>query len=413
MPRRITLSPSPPFNTTFEGLLQQGSHKTEAAAASSSLHDSDSSSISSLLIISIILTVVFFVSASLHILLRYINRHCRSNTEEFEGEEDEDEVTRRIEQINNQIHSRISSRRILPAAEEEEEINQSNQKLIDSLPLFSFDSIKGLKTTTKDSSSIFVCVVCLSKFERKDKLRLLPNCCHAFHSECIDTWLLSNRTCPLCRATVHAEESPKILPSSAISSRRLSSSSNVGGGGNGDSFRIEIGSVSRRSRNLSSENIGAVQNGRSRSYSMGSFEYLVEDESEVILVSSDQSNFGGKKEEETDSAAANVVVMEQTAGSDQLAAEVGGSGGGGRGWLLDYVDKIASSTSSSFSSRSFRLSGRFFTGSSCRFDGGVTGNERRIEDSITPVNGDGSWDLEGNHRYGEEISSFFRWLSGV
>ncbi|KAI3940414.1 hypothetical protein MKW98_024821 [Papaver atlanticum] len=411
MPRRITLSPSPPLNTTFEGLLQEGSHKTEAAAASSSSsHDSDSSSISSLLIIAIILTVVFFVSASLHMLLRYINRHCRSNMEEVEGEEDEDEVTRRIEQINNQIHSRISSRRILPAAEEEE-INQSNQKLIDSLPLFSFDSIKGLKATTKDSSSIFDCAVCLSKFERKDKLRLLPNCCHAFHSECIDTWLLSNRTCPLCRATVHVEESQKILPSSSVSSRRLSSSSNVGGG-NGDSFRIEIGSVSRRSRNLSSENIGAVQNGRSRSYSMGSFEYLVEDESEVIVVSSDQSNFGGKKEEETDTAAANVVVMEQTTGSDQLAAEVG-SGGGGRGWLLDYVDKIASSTSSSFSSRSFRLSGRFFTGSSRRFDGGVTGNERRTEDSIAAVNGDGSWDLEGNHRYGEEISSFFRWLSGV
>ncbi|XP_026406743.1 E3 ubiquitin-protein ligase ATL4-like [Papaver somniferum] len=407
MPRRITLSPSPPLNIASEGLLQQGSHKTEAASSSSS-HDSDSSSISSLLIIAIILTVVFFVSASLHMLLRYINRHCRSNSEEFEGKEDEHEVTRRIEHINNQIHSRISSRRILPAAEEEE-INQSNQKLIDSLPLFSFDSIKGLKSTTKDSSSIFYCAVCLSKFERKDKLRLLPNCCHAFHSECIDTWLLSNRTCPLCRATVHIEESQKMLPSSSISSRRLSSSSNAGGG-NGDSFRIEIGSVSRRSRNLSSENIGAVQNGRSRSYSMGSFEYLVEDESEVILISSDQSNFGGKKEEETDTAAANVVVMERTAGSEQLAAEVGS---GGRGWLLDYVDKIASSTSSSFFSRSFRLSGRFSTGSSRRFDGGVTGNERRIEDSITPVNGDGSWDLEGNHRYGEEISSFFRWLSGV
>ncbi|MCL7036768.1 hypothetical protein MKW94_004026 [Papaver nudicaule] len=409
MPRRITLSPSPPLNTTFEGLLQQGSNKTEASSSSSS-SDSGSGSISSLLIIAIILTVVFFVSASLHMLLRYINRHCRSNTEEFEGEEDDDEVTRRIEQINNQIHSRISSRRILPAAEEE--MNHINQKLIDSLPLFSFDSIKGLKSTTKDSSSIFDCAVCLSKFERKDKLRLLPNCCHAFHSECIDTWLLSNRTCPLCRATVHVEESQKILPSSSLSSRRISSaSSNVGG--NGDSFRIEIGSVSRRSRNLSSENIGAVVNGRSRSYSMGSFEYLVEDESEVIVVSSDQSNFGGKKEGETDTAAAaDVVVREQTTGSDELAAEVG-SGNGGRGWLLDYVDKIASSTSSSFSSRSFRVSGRFFTGSSRRFDGGVAGIDRRTDDNSAAVNGDGSWELEGNQRYGEEISSFFRWLSGV
>ncbi|KAI3918578.1 hypothetical protein MKX01_041898 [Papaver californicum] len=107
-----------------------------------------------------------------------------------------------------------------------------------------------------------------------------------------------------------------------------------------------------------------------------------------------------------------MVVMERTTGSDELAVEVG-SGGGGRGWLLDYVDKIASSTSSSFFSRSFRLSGRFFTGGSRRFDKGVTGSERQTDDNFATVNGDGSWDLEGNYRYGEEISSLFRWLSRV
>ncbi|KAG9140697.1 hypothetical protein Leryth_006891 [Lithospermum erythrorhizon] len=37
----------------------------------------------------------------------------------------------------------------------------------------------------------------------KDKLRLLPTCSHAFHMNCIDTWLLSNSTCPLCRAALY------------------------------------------------------------------------------------------------------------------------------------------------------------------------------------------------------------------
>lgn len=45
----------------------------------------------------------------------------------------------------------------------------------------------------------FDCAVCLCEFEAEDKLRLLPKCSHAFHVECIDTWLLSHSTCPLCR----------------------------------------------------------------------------------------------------------------------------------------------------------------------------------------------------------------------
>ncbi|MCL7023502.1 hypothetical protein MKW94_013670 [Papaver nudicaule] len=45
----------------------------------------------------------------------------------------------------------------------------------------------------------FDCAVCLCEFEDDDKLRLLPKCSHAFHLECIDTWLLSHSTCPLCR----------------------------------------------------------------------------------------------------------------------------------------------------------------------------------------------------------------------
>ncbi|BET02174.1 Zinc finger, C3HHypothetical protein type (RING finger) [Nesidiocoris tenuis] len=42
------------------------------------------------------------------------------------------------------------------------------------------------------------CVVCMCDFEMKQVLRGLP-CTHQFHAKCVDKWLKSNRTCPICR----------------------------------------------------------------------------------------------------------------------------------------------------------------------------------------------------------------------
>lgn len=46
------------------------------------------------------------------------------------------------------------------------------------------------------------CSVCLSEFQENESLRLLPKCSHAFHLPCIDTWLKSHSTCPLCRSNI-------------------------------------------------------------------------------------------------------------------------------------------------------------------------------------------------------------------
>lgn len=45
------------------------------------------------------------------------------------------------------------------------------------------------------------CVVCMSEFVNRQRIRELP-CQHIFHLKCIDKWLKTNRTCPLCRADV-------------------------------------------------------------------------------------------------------------------------------------------------------------------------------------------------------------------
>ncbi|XP_010540113.1 PREDICTED: RING-H2 finger protein ATL3-like [Tarenaya hassleriana] len=50
------------------------------------------------------------------------------------------------------------------------------------------------------------CAICLSELVNGDKARLLPNCNHSFHADCIDMWFQSHSTCPICRNTVLGPE---------------------------------------------------------------------------------------------------------------------------------------------------------------------------------------------------------------
>lgn len=146
------------------------------------------------------------------------------------------------------------------------------------------------------------------------------------------------------------------------------------GSGGSDSFRLEIGSISRRQP-------GSDSGEQRRSYSVGSFDYIVDEESEVTRNHTHRRNISDKEE----------IGGPMVASEASLAAEVAS----GRSWLKEYVDRLSVSVSSR--ALSFRSSGRFFTGSSRRSD-------------ISGATGD--YDVEAN-RIGEEISEMFRWFSGV
>ncbi|OIT37373.1 PREDICTED: E3 ubiquitin-protein ligase ATL6-like [Nicotiana attenuata] len=78
--------------------------------------------------------------------------------------------------------------------------------IIETLPVFVYSDVKALKI----GKSILECAVCLNEFEDEDTLRLLPNCCHVFHPECIDAWLAFRTTCPVCRANLKTKPSAKL-----------------------------------------------------------------------------------------------------------------------------------------------------------------------------------------------------------
>jgi hypothetical protein len=52
------------------------------------------------------------------------------------------------------------------------------------------------------------CAVCIAEVAAGEAARVLPRCGHAFHVECVDMWLRSHSTCPLCRCAVADEEAP-------------------------------------------------------------------------------------------------------------------------------------------------------------------------------------------------------------
>ncbi|XP_073138173.1 RING-H2 finger protein ATL63-like [Henckelia pumila] len=58
------------------------------------------------------------------------------------------------------------------------------------------------------------CVICLSAFEDGQVGRRLPSCNHAFHVECIDMWLHTHTTCPMCRAS--AVQVSSLLPEDGV-----------------------------------------------------------------------------------------------------------------------------------------------------------------------------------------------------
>lgn len=70
--------------------------------------------------------------------------------------------------------------------------NPTDTAIVSELPETKIDDIKKLDNDKKN------CVICMEDFKNGDKTTNLP-CLHMFHTNCIQSWLKKQNTCPICK----------------------------------------------------------------------------------------------------------------------------------------------------------------------------------------------------------------------
>ncbi|XVE69159.1 hypothetical protein DITRI_Ditri09bG0128400 [Diplodiscus trichospermus] len=87
------------------------------------------------------------------------------------------------------------------------EIASSENSIAQLIPARKYRNGMGSGTGLVDDNGM--CAVCLCQFEEGEELKTLPECLHSYHTPCIDMWLYSHSSCPMCRTD--ATPSPQIF----------------------------------------------------------------------------------------------------------------------------------------------------------------------------------------------------------
>ncbi|RWW75471.1 hypothetical protein BHE74_00016514 [Ensete ventricosum] len=172
------------WNTSLEwvGAAMASAPATHSRDAGDDLYN-DKVMLAAVISLSVVIFFVFF----LHIYARWLIRRQRP-------------VVRRVVVFREPLHLRSVATFPGHTTEIRLSISGVDPKVVASLPVFVYKS--------REHQHGLDCVVCLSAMEEDDCARLLPACKHAFHVGCIDTWLMSHATCPICRAPVEIMGEP-------------------------------------------------------------------------------------------------------------------------------------------------------------------------------------------------------------
>lgn len=74
----------------------------------------------------------------------------------------------------------------------------ATQSEVSQLPALTVDQWRRRASRPSDASCSEVCIICTEHFSADATVTVLP-CGHAFHRDCVGTWLAIRRTCPMCR----------------------------------------------------------------------------------------------------------------------------------------------------------------------------------------------------------------------
>lgn len=77
---------------------------------------------------------------------------------------------------------------------------------VDNQPTLSGLRIEDLNQNTTliiyESQTNEICTICRNTFNNQEICRKINNCSHYFHQSCVDSWLVRNHTCPMCRHNI-------------------------------------------------------------------------------------------------------------------------------------------------------------------------------------------------------------------
>jgi E3 ubiquitin-protein ligase ATL4 len=360
------------------------------------------------MIIAALLAFVFLASVSIHLLLRFLSDRSSSSGPPLPRTH-RDEAAGSAGSTADASVARPAATAAAPADAGKKAAaaagDDEKQRLIDSLPLFTMAS--ALAALPKSSPD---CAVCLSPFTPDVELRLLPACRHAFHAACVDAWLRTTPSCPLCRAAVVALPHPSLSAMLAAAQAQRPPSSPRTRDRSGSSFLVEMGTVSSSRGSPAAAGGGGHRNRNrnSRTYSLGSFDYQIDEEVEAVVsrvarITARESS-AVKEEMEKPSAEEGSAPAPSPSPSPPPPGEtVAEAAGSSRGWLREYVDRLASSA--------YTFSERW----SSRWSQGQSQQQRQEEPWL--------WDPEaadmsaapGSDEEEEETAFMvmYRWIAGV
>ena len=79
--------------------------------------------------------------------------------------------------------------------------NANTNNISNGIPLSMINSVTNVSRICDLTlpNIVELCSICQVSFNNTDICRVINNCSHVFHLECIDRWLSEHHTCPCCR----------------------------------------------------------------------------------------------------------------------------------------------------------------------------------------------------------------------